>query len=209
MTTTHRGSEQAALALERVLFFSDAVIAIAITLLAIDLRLPETGGSTDRELLHQLRDLAPDFVAFFISFAVIGVYWVAHHRMFRYIDGFDYGLLLLNLLFLLFVALLPFLTALLGRHGHLSSATAIYATGLSAMGFCSSRLWVHAVRRRLVTPAVTPEFARYLKWRGLLVPIVFLASVPIAFISPGVAQLSWILLMPAQRLLGRRMHVSV
>src|SRR3954463_14717196 len=77
------------LGLERLVFFSDAVIAIGITLLAIDLRLPHTPGLTNHGLLGLLRDMVPRFVAFVISFAVIGVYWAAHHRMFRFIAAFD------------------------------------------------------------------------------------------------------------------------
>jgi uncharacterized membrane protein len=205
-----RDSEGTQLALERLLFFSDAVMAIAITLLAIDLRLPEEEHLTsNRDLLMQLVGLLPHIIAFVVSFTVIGIYWLAHHRMFRYIDGFDNTLLVLNLVFLFCVALLPFLTALVGHHGGLPLATALYASGLSAMGFASARLWVHAVNRRLVTPSVTPALASYMKWRGLLAPIVFLGSVPLAFVSPPAAQLSWLLLKPAQHILGRRMRVQI
>jgi uncharacterized membrane protein len=196
------------LGLERLVFFSDAVIAIGITLLAIDLRLPHTPGLTNHGLLGLLRDMVPRFVAFVISFAVIGVYWAAHHRMFRFIAAFDQGLILLNLLFLFFVALLPFLTSVVGEHGNLSLATAIYAAGLATMGFSSSLLWVYAVRHRLVAATVTPALARYLTWRGLTVPIVFLLSIPLVFISPVLAQLSWVSVMPVQRLLARRARIS-
>jgi uncharacterized membrane protein len=207
MTSQAPGSTNG-LALERLVFFSDAVMAIAITLLAIDLRLPPAEDLTNRGLLELLAHLAPRFLAFFISFAVIGVYWVAHHRMFRFIAASDGGLILLNLLFLFFVALLPFLTSILGEHGNLSLAAAVYAAGLAAMGFSSSALWMYAVRRRLVLDAVTPALARYLRWRGLIVPIIFLASIPLVFISPFVAQLSWIAVMPAQRILARRSGID-
>jgi uncharacterized membrane protein len=196
------------LALERLVFFSDAVIAIAITLLAIELRLPPADGLTNRGLLDLLGQLTPRLVAFVVSFAVIGVYWVAHHRMFRFIAAFDGGLMFRNLLFLFFVALLPFFTSILGEHGNLSLAAAIYAAGLAAMGFTSSSLWMYAVKHRLLVGSVTPALARYLKWRGLIVPIIFLASIPLVFISPAVSQLSWITVMPAQRILARRAGIG-
>jgi uncharacterized membrane protein len=124
--------------------------------------------------------------------------------MFRFIVAFDGGLVGLNLLFLFFVALLPFLTSVLGEHGNLRLATALYAAGLALMGFCSAGLWMYAVRRRLVSGSVTPVFARYIKWRGLIVPIIFLSSIPLVFVSPFVAQLSWIAVMPALRIIARR-----
>ena len=127
--------------------------------------------------------------------------------MFRFIQGFDEGLLLRNLLFLFFVVLLPFLSAVLGDHGDLAVAAAVYATGMAFMGLSSSRLMAYAYRRGLTTPDVTPAFARYLTWRGLLVPIMFLTSVPVAFISTNTAELSWLLVIPAQRMLASRMHV--
>ena len=204
---TEATDERAKMGLERIMFFSDAVIAIAITLLAIDLKLPDAEDLTNRSLLALLGRLAPDLLAFAFSFAMIGIYWIAHHRMFRYIRAFDEGLLLRNLGFLFFVALLPFLTAVLGEHGDLAVACAMYATGMAAMGLMSSRLWAYAYRRGLTTPDVTPAFARYLVWRGSLVPVVFLTSVPVAFISPTVAELSWALMIPAQRILAGRMHV--
>jgi uncharacterized membrane protein len=206
MTET-REDESSARALERLVLFSDAVIAIAITLLVIDLRLPEAHDVTNRKLLEMLAELAPDFLAFVTSFAIIGLYWIAHHRMFRFIRAYDEGLLLRNLLFLFFVALLPFVSAVLGNYGHLTVAAALYAAAMAAIGLSSVRLMAYAYRKGLTTPDVTPAFARYLNWRGLLVPIMFLTTVPVAFLSPTVAELSWLLMIPAQRMLAARMHV--
>src|SRR5262245_29583651 len=83
---------------ERVLFFTDAVFAIAITLLVVDLRVPAEGVFVDSG--HVLREDLSSIIGFAISFAVIGVFWVGHHSIFRYITAFDRRLILLNLLFL-------------------------------------------------------------------------------------------------------------
>jgi uncharacterized membrane protein len=198
--------EEGVSALERLVFFSDAVMAIAITLLALDLRLPPAEGLTNETFLQLLGDLAPQYIAFVISFIVIGSYWLAHHRAFRYIVRYDSGLLGLNMLFLFLVIQLPFLTSLLGQHGNLPVATALYALGLSLMGFTSTALWVYSVRNGLVSDELTPELARFLTLRGLVVPAVFLASIPLSFISPIAVQIAWIAAALSQSVLTRRLR---
>ena len=104
--------------LERLILFSDAVFAIAITLLVIEIKIPgkedlEKMGFpeiTDTGLLHALARLIPKFIGFLISFLLIGQYWIVHHRMFGYVINFTQRLIWLNLLFLLAVALMPFST---------------------------------------------------------------------------------------------------
>ena len=102
--------------LERMILFSDAVFAIAITLLVIEIKIPdkeflnEHGGLSDKVLLRALNELVPKFVGYLISFCLIGLYWSIHHRMFGFVTNYDRKLLFLNLLFLFFVALMPFST---------------------------------------------------------------------------------------------------
>jgi uncharacterized membrane protein len=189
---THYGDEAAGSSVERVVFFSDAVMAIAITLLAIDLRLPSSELASDADFLNQLSALAPRYFAFVVSFFVIGAYWLVHHRWFRYVVRIDGTLLLVNLLFLFFVVQLPFLNSMLGEHGDLGLPTALYALGLALMGFASTLLWVVAYRHALVSDAMTPHAARYLALRGLVSPFIFLVSIPIAFVSPTVAEIAWV-----------------
>ena len=97
--------------LERMILFSDAVFAIAITLLVIEIKIPDIHDNvSDKILLHSLGHLVPKFIGFFISFMLIGVYWSIHHRMFGFVTSYTRKLLLLNLVFLFFVALMPFST---------------------------------------------------------------------------------------------------
>ena len=93
---------------ERLVYFSDAVFAIAITLLALEIRLPETQEPTTRELRDALLGLLPQFYGFAISFWIIAVYWLAHHRIFRYIRVDDRRLQVINLLFLMWIVLAPY-----------------------------------------------------------------------------------------------------
>jgi uncharacterized membrane protein len=186
--------------LERLVFFSDAVIAIAITLLVLDLRLPEL---SEAPLAVQLQSLTPSFLSFFVSFAVIGLFWEAHHRLFGYIERYDRVLLWLNLLFLLFIIFLPFPTSVLGKHW---SATSIvfYAGTLAATGIARALLWSYAVSRRLVASNLEPAVVRAEAWRGWAVPAVFLLSMILAAFSPSLAPLAWILLAPVS-IVGRRL----
>ena len=82
--------------LERLILFSDAVFAIAITLLVIEIKIPEIphGEVTDNALLHKLAELIPKFIGFLVSFLLIGQYWIVHHRMFGYVINFSPKLLL-------------------------------------------------------------------------------------------------------------------
>lgn len=98
-------------ATDRLTFFSDAVVAIAITLLAIDLPLPV--GHTNAELWASLQENALDYLTFLISFAVIGDHWYQHHRTFRYVVRADGPIVPLNLLWLLLIVINPFLTRVL------------------------------------------------------------------------------------------------
>ncbi len=123
------------LGLERIVFFSDAVMAIAITLLAIDLRVPEVDPHiTSQQLAAQLSAIRPHLLTFFISFVVIGIYWISHHRYFRYIKRYDTRLILLNLLFLFFIVGMPFLASLLGQYTAVPLALISYTLAIAALG---------------------------------------------------------------------------
>jgi uncharacterized membrane protein len=103
--------------LERLILFTDAVFAIAITLLAIEIKIPEFEGlPTDVEVWQRLIWLIPKFIGFLVGFAVIAIYWTAHHRIFRFVRSYDQKLLWLNILFLLFIVLMPFSSGLFSSY---------------------------------------------------------------------------------------------
>ena len=103
---------------ERVVFFSDAVYAIAITLLVIDLRVPDLpGDASTQAIADALLQLAPRFYAFALSFAVIGVYWLTHWRRFQLIERVNQRLVVINLLLLGSIVFIPFPTALIAEFG--------------------------------------------------------------------------------------------
>src|SRR5664279_4890207 len=113
---------------ERLIFFSDAVMAIAMTLLVIDLKLPESLGAmtSDADLRAALDGLGPRFLSVLLSFAVIAIWWNGHNRIFRNLERADGALVVLNLVFLGAIAFLPFPTALIGRYVDRPSAVVLY-----------------------------------------------------------------------------------
>jgi uncharacterized membrane protein len=181
------------LGLERLVFFSDAVMAIAITLLAIELKLPESELlRTSGELAHHLLEMRGKFLGFLISFGVIGLYWVAHHWLFSYIRRYSVSLLWLNLLFLLGITFLPFATSLLGNYLVLSLARTIYAGTVAFIGLASTALWLYATwNKRLVDRDLDAKFIRRVTVRSLVPPLLFLLSIPLAHLAPGLTLLLW------------------
>jgi len=100
--------------IERVAFFSDAVFAIAITLMAIEIHPPVVNkGDSDAAVWQEFKHLLPEFAGLLVSFILIGLTWLRHHQMFRYVDNYDMRFMIINLGLLFFVVLFPFSNAFL------------------------------------------------------------------------------------------------
>lgn len=196
----HTTPRSDAFGLERITAFSDGVFAIAITVLVLPLTDAELAGDRIGE---QLGALIPEMLTFALSFAVIGRYWIVHHRMFdRFVRG-DRMLVTLNLGYLCGIAFLPFPTSVLGEHGG-TAAVLLYAANLIVIGLASTAIWWHGSSGgRLTVPEVTPAGARASLARALSGVLGFLPSVPIAFASPTAAMLSWLLVVPVSMLVDR------
>jgi uncharacterized membrane protein len=186
------GDDDVPFDVERLVFFSDAVFAIAITLLVIELGVPERLAS-DEQLREALADLAPSFFSFFLSFAVTALWWLSHHRVLRLVERTSGALVALNFLLLAAVAFLPFSSGVLGHHGDLSTAVILYAATntVAVAALVGIRLLV--VRRGLLRADVDlVAFRRRTAFAaGNLA--VFVASVPVALASPTLATWSWAL----------------
>jgi uncharacterized membrane protein len=197
--------ERDALGLERLVFFSDAVFAIAITLLVIDLRLPDLGAHpNDQELFAAIGRLAPRIFAYVLSFGVIGLYWMGHWRRFQYVERANERLIALNLLLLGIVAFIPFPTALMGEFGDRPAIVFFYALTLSAAGVVGPLAWLYALRSGLVARHLPAGYVRSSMLRAFSAPVIFLASlVLLPFVGPTAVSILWFLILPAQALAGR------
>jgi uncharacterized membrane protein len=185
----------------RIVAFSDGVFAIAITLLVLGLGIEK--GLSDGQLTNELFDLWDNLLAFAISFAVIGRFWVVHHRFFAEVEAFDGRLLGLNLLYLACVVLIPFSSQVLGEYGGQTPSVVLYSVNLAAVVLIG--LWMGADARRRGLTSIDDETHRETRIRSTYIAGVFLLSVPLAFVAPRAAAYLWLLLFldPSSRLARR------
>ena len=176
---------------ERLVFFSDAVFAIAITLLVLDLKAPVGAHGEPR-----LDKVVPNIMAFCLSFYVIGIFWQAHHGLFGHLQREDAALRRVNLLFLGTIVFLPFPTSVLSEFEPSTTTIAFYAASAGAVGLMQAVLAQTARRPGLMYPDdhLTPGSLA----RPLAAAVVFFASIPVAFVSPHYAQLFWVLIIPTR-----------
>jgi len=166
--------------------FSDGVIAIAITLLVLQINVPTSKAG---RLFDDLVDNWPSYVAYVLSFVVIGIMWVSHHSMFERIKQVDRPLLFLNLGLLLGIAYLPFPTALLAqyvREGGTNAgvAAAIYSAVMALIGVGFTLMWHRLYRHpELLVDGITEDMVRRSIRKSFLGPVVYGASIGLAFIS--------------------------
>lgn len=177
----------ASLSFERIAFFSDAVFAIAITLLVIDLRLPHFDTADDTVLLNALLGLIPQYVGFFVSFFVIGRFWIGHHLLFTLIDGADDEFIWRNLLMLLSIAFMPFPTAIVGEFAGLRSGVCFYALWLAFAGWQNLRLVSYA-HGKLAAADTGADF-RAMQRKAWLPVAIGLAACALGLIKPFLALL--------------------
>jgi uncharacterized membrane protein len=189
---------------DRAIAFIDAVFAFALTLLVTTLEIGSRPSEWDS--LGDLYDAAgPQFLAFAISFVVIAGYWLAHYRLFRSVAAFDVRLIVVNLVMLAGIVVLPFTTEYTGDPSidELPLPTAIFAVNLAVVSSMFALVYVMARGRGLLREEPTSrDFAWYVL--GILTPaIVFLVSIPIAYLAnPDVARLSWLSLAVINPILG-------
>jgi len=185
---------------ERITAFTDAVMAVAITLLVLNLEVPVLADPSASELWRSLRDLLDDFAAYLLSFALVGRFWLLHHRLFERLREFDQRLLLLNLAFLALIVLVPFGADLLDRYGKLSPACVVFASVIGLAALTHGAMIRHAERAKLELRPHEMGPVRLVGVAGL-----FLASVPVALLSTWVAQGMWIatLFLPTLRRQGK------
>jgi uncharacterized membrane protein len=204
---THFDREEREVEFSRALAFSDSVFAFAITLLVTTIDVPRlSDGNEESQLFHQLDNIAPFVASYFLSFAVVGLLWLRHHRLFSRISRLDQRALVMNLVLLSLIALMPFSTEVMARYGDLWPGVSIYALNLAFAGIAYTALWWYCATAGMLGEQLTPaEMQSELRLR-LSLPVGFLLSIPLAIVSARAATLSWLLLVVAQRVLA---HVWV
>ncbi len=178
--------------LERMILFTDAVFAIAITLLVIELKIPEIPRElvTERLLLQSLDELLPKFIGFLLSFFIIGLYWRIHHRMFGYVVNYDQKLLRLNLAFLLAVVLMPFSTGFYSVYIFklLKTPVVLYISNICLLGIMTLLLWRHISNpKHKLSEGLDPDLVRYFSFRAVASPIIYISMLIVYVFHPKLA----------------------
>jgi TMEM175 potassium channel family protein len=169
---------------DRIEFFSDAVIAIIITLMVLEIDLPriET-NATSAQVFQQLGEILPNIFAFMISFAVLGVYWVNHHQFYKAIEYSDWKLLWYNLHFLFWCSLIPLTTALLAEDFDKPAITAVYGVNMLTSAGAFALMHAHTVRRGLFILNLSPKILRRIKRVNILATTLYVISIFAGYIS--------------------------
>lgn len=195
----------------RLLSLSDGVVAIALTLLVLNLHVPvldhhdQTSPST---LWHSLSEDGPIFTSYIVSFYVIAQFWLAHHRVFRMVAGHDEGLAWWNFAFLFTITIMPFTSNMLGLYGGNPLAVDLFALNLLLASLSTQLVMLFARRRHLLVPDIDPEVMRSARIRSLGIMVVVGVSMAVAWVDTNWAKYLWILLIliprGASRLGGAR-----
>lgn len=190
--------------LGRIAGFTDGVMAVAITLLVLNLDVPDVPAG---ELDEQLVDLIPSILAYLLSFALVGRFWIIHHHLFETLHRFDGALMALNLLFLSAIAIVPFSTNLYDKYTDEPLAVAVFGFVMSLAALTHWCMTAYTLRKGLVHDHHRRATEPFGSPVALGFTLIFLLSVPVAFVSVLAAQLLWLstilLRYPLRKLTGR------
>jgi uncharacterized membrane protein len=189
---THEAAPRASHQLERLVFFSDAIFAIAITLLVLDLKLPPA-----RNGLIVWGDISSKLFAFVLSFLVIGVYWMNHHQMFGHVRREDGRLRWVNLLFLGTIIFLPFPTSVIAEFPATTASTQLYTASAAATGVMFALLALVVRRGHLMDPAEISGRSLKAFASTLGAPSIFILATGVAAVDPQWALRMLWLIAPA------------
>jgi TMEM175 potassium channel family protein len=198
MTENDESKSRTEYRLDRTLAISDGVFAFAVTLLVLDLVVPSLSpNATSIDLWQALTKEYISFLSYILSFLIAGVWWNAHHRNFGHIRSSDSTLRWLNLLFLLWIALLPFFTKILDQYINLQLGVVLYAADQAAAGIFLTSIWTYASKNhRLIDKNMKETAIKFTTFRNAMAPIFFFVSMGISFISPSLAPVSWYGMVP-------------
>jgi uncharacterized membrane protein len=195
--------------IERIAFFSDAVIAIAITLLIIEIKAPHIeSGTSFHEQLEQLQHLLPEFVSFIISFAIILAQWRKHHEIFGSVINYDKKLISLNSLFLFTIAIIPFSTSYfahnMSREFYLPIV--VYVLSLFALTFLNYLIFVHITDKKgnLYDHSLTEAEIKFTKIDYLLFPLALITSLFTGMLDIKLGFLTYVAVLLIGSMLNKR-----
>ena len=205
------GKNENLISAERLKALADGVFAVAMTLLVLELVIPELKDNSNAELTRALIAMWPKFLAYVLSFLIAGIFWLVHHSIFDAIKYYDSTLVWINIIFLLFVALIPFTTSLLGEYFLQKTATIIYGIHLLLMFIGGYSLWTYSTwKRKLVSSDLDPDLIKGAKRMGYLYFAILAIAIVVAFIIPAISIIIYgvfVLTILVFTLIGKAIHV--
>lgn len=195
----------------RVFNFSDGVFAFAATLLVLKIDLPNLSPNeiNSARLSVELFNLWPSYFANIISFLIIAYYWLTHHAIFSLIKKLDPIIVWLNVTFLIFLSFIPFPVDLFGDYSNSDVIVAFYCFSIALVGLILGIIWLYALHKPgLVDSNLTQRQTLYYSCRFLLAPLVFAVSIPLTFIDPLIAKISWFFVIIGIILINRIFHLK-
>jgi TMEM175 potassium channel family protein len=208
----------------RIEVLTDGIFAVVMTLLVLDISVPQISShyaignvAAGTELVKRLFDLWPKMLSFGISFVILAIYWVAHHRQFHYIKHSNRALIWINMMFLMAICLIPFSTSLLGEYRELEMSILVYGGNsivISSLLYVQWRYVTTSHQGRLLDENLDPISKTTLSRRTLLGIIVYLIATGFSFVYTQLSPFPFVLvLIPAflpnktiQRITFRRSH---
>jgi TMEM175 potassium channel family protein len=180
---------------DRLLALSDGVVAIALTLLVLELRVPPlTDPNSASELATQLGKDSDKLISYLISFYVIANFWLVHHRVFRELTGQRESLAWWNFVFLFTISIMPFTSDLLGEYAENPLAVSVFAVNLLLASLATQATLEIGRRKGLTAPDTDPRAARAGYLRSAGTALVIAASIGLAWVNTDIAKFAWLLI---------------
>ncbi len=195
MDHSHDAIEITALTPKRIEALHDGVFAIVMTLLVLELKIPEAADF--RHMHEELLALVPIIISYVVTFVNLGIYWVGQQIQFHFIERSDRPFAWIHILFLMLVSLLPFSSGLLGRYPNDQIASIVYGVNLIMIGFVSCASWWYATQHhRLTLHTIDDRFIRRVQSRILVAPVAALFAILLSFISVTGSLCVYLLIVP-------------
>lgn len=190
---------------DRIILFSDAVFAIAITLLIIEIKPPHVTSHSLWEQFAQFTELTPKFAGLMISFFVIAIYWRSHHRIFGFVSNYSNKLIWINMAFLFTIVLMPFSSAYYTEYHYLQFPYIFYNLNIALTGLVNFIFIKHVFNpdNNLIEHTPTPIFIRLFKARAIAIPTFFFATTLLVLVGYVPKPIIYVLIWPMLAIIER------
>ena len=185
----------------------DGIFAIAMTILVLNLAIPDINGPlTSISFQNAVYSIWPNVLSFVLSFVLLGVFWNIHHRTFHQIEKVDTVLLWINMIWLLFIVLVPFSNSVTGgQYGQFTLAHLIFNLNMLGIAVFISLNWFYACRKGFIHEKIDPIRITIYKRVYVSFILITLLAIVLSFIIPHWSSLAYILIFPTEYLIGRQM----